>query len=226
MKKILAIVAALVVMGGVACAGDFYNGDIQIQLGYASNKAALEGFLVDKDVKSKQFDLGLETWHLFRPVEIVGVGFMGDFNMGFGTAEKLYDTVGYEDGFSFSLNVAVGPAVGLYLGNVVRLGFNIGYDAGFSFEEPYRFVYDSAYVSGTSYCDVKASYSGLALGLQAKFLPESKVNPVIGWKFVKGAASSYDYYLYDPSDSYSSDTINKKFDFTQNIFYAAISFSW
>lgn len=234
MKKILAMVAALVVMGGVACAGDFYNGDFQIQLGYGFQNVNVEN--TDRAIKSTEFDFGLQTWHLFRPIEMLGVGFMGDFDVGFGTTDNWKETNGvslsntkYDDGLSISLNVGVGPAVGLYLGNVVRFAFNIGYDAGFSYETPINWENNTTNTMG--YTRVEASYSGLALGLQAKFVPESKVNPVIGWKLVKGKASTTSIASYSSGNtngsgaSYSKD-FTYDYDFTQNILYAAISFSW
>lgn len=233
MKKILAMVAALVVMGGVACAGDFYNGDFQIQLGYALNKGTMEDF--PKDVTAKEFDFSLETYHFFRPIEMLGVGFVGGFNVGVGTTDnwKVLGTsdAKYEDGLSASLNFELGPAVALYLGNVVRFGFNVCYDSGWNYETPVNFKYDGYYMELTGHEDYQVSYSGIALGLQAKFVPESKVNPVIGWRLVKGTASSMEVISNVPDPvtgdtSYNTDTIHRKYDFTQNVFYAAISFSW
>ena len=95
MKKILAMVAALVVMGGVACAGDFYNGDFQIQLGYALNKGTMEDF--PKDVTAKEFDFSLETYHFFRPIEMLGVGFVGGFIERKGT-RRLLEAINQIDG--------------------------------------------------------------------------------------------------------------------------------
>ena len=231
MKKILALVSALVVMGGIACAGDFYNGDIQIQLGYGINKATVED--VDKDINSNEFNLGLQSYHFFKPWDIVGFGFMGGFDFGVGKTENWRQMgnmpgITYEDGLSVSLNFNLGPAVAVYLGNIVRFAFNIGFDSGWKFDTPSSYKIDTDYGSGNGYTTIQASYNGLALGLQAKFLPNSKVNPVVGWRMVKGSADSVAYVHYIPgaSNSYDDGTSNKKFDFTQNVLYAAISFSW
>lgn len=231
MKKILALVAALMVMGGVACAGDFYNGDIQIQFGYGINKATVQD--VDKDINADEFAMGLQSYHLFKPWDIVGFGFMGGFNFGVGKTENWkvlgnIPNVTYDDAVSVSLNFEFGPAVGLYLGNVVRFGFNIGYNAGWNFKEPSNYRYQSGYSQIYGYTNLNASYSGISLGLQAKFLPNSVVNPVIGWRFVKGLGDKVETITYNSSYSIPSktETLNKKFDLTQNVLYAAISFSW
>ena len=227
MKKILAFVSALIVMGGVACAGDFYNGDIQIQLGLGLNKATIED--VSKDIDAKEFNFGLQSWHLFKPLDMLGVGFMGGFNIGAGKTENWKEPgnvsgITYEDGMSASFNYEIGPAVGLYLANIVRFGFNIGYNAGLDFETPSNYEIKDADIKG--YTNVSAFYSGISLGLQAKFFPESKVNPVVGWRFVKGSADTVEITSYATGSDYNSDSYNKKYDFTQNVLYAAISFSW
>ena len=232
MKKLLVLIAALFIAGGSLVAGDFYNGDIQIQLGYATNKANIED--VDKSVDSKEFDFGLETYHFFKPLDMLGVGFMGGFDVGVGKTENWKDIYGidsdisYEDGLSVSLNVDIGPAVALYLGNIVRFAFNIGYTSGWKFDTPSAYTVDSKYISGNGYTTVQASYNGFALGLQAKFLPNCKVNPVVGWRMVKGFADSVDYVTSTPGSSgrYDDGTLDQKFDLTQNVIYAALSFSW
>lgn len=232
MKKILALFSALIVMGGISFAGDFYNGDIQIQLGYGNNKATIQDF--NKDINAKEFNLGLQSYHLFKPWDIVGFGFMGGFNFGIGQTENWRQRgnvpgVTYEDSISASLNFEFGPAIGLYIGKIVRLGFNIGYNAGWNFKEPSNYKYKIGYSQANGYTNLNASYSGVSLGLQAKFLPNSKVNPVIGWRFVKGSADKFEATTYD-SEAYnnhsSTETISKTFDLTQNVLYAAISFSW
>ena len=231
MKKIFALVAALVVMGGVACAGDFYNGDIQIQFGYGINKATVQD--VNKDINANEFAMGLQSYHLFKPWDIVGFGFMGGFNLGVGKTENWremgnFPGVTYEDAISVSFNFEIGPAIGLYLGNVVRFGFNIGYNAGWNFKEPSNYRYTQRYSEVYGYTNLNTGYSGLSLGLQAKFLPNSVVNPVVGWRFVKGFSDEINVISYSSaSTSHStSEKLNKKFDLTQNVLYAAISFSW
>jgi hypothetical protein len=236
MKKLVAVLAAAVLAGGAIFAGDFYNGDIQLQAGVGFDTVKAED--LDRTIKGTIFDFGVESWHLFKPIDLIGVGFSVGFNGGIGATEQWplpYSGFGVEvkplNGLSGNFNFAIGPAVGLYLGNVVRFGVNFGFDAGFSIDEPLAYEYEvsTGYYSsssGTARATVFAAYSGIDFGIQAKFLPESVVNPVIGWRLVKGSASSYDYSVSQPGDTYENGTMYRKYDFTQNVLYVALSFSW
>ncbi len=240
MKKLVAVLAAAVLAGGAIFAGDFYNGDIQLQAGVGFDTVKAED--LDRTIKGTIFDFGVESWHLFKPIDLIGVGFSVGFNGGVGATEKwsssYYSGFGMEvkpqNGLSANFNFNIGPAVGLYLGNVVRFGVNFGFNAGFSFDEPsvYEYEYSTGYYStntGTARTSIWASYSGIDFGIQAKFLPESVVNPVIGWRIVKGSASSFDYSVSMPDsddNKYDTGTMYRKYDFTQNVLYVALSFSW
>ena len=231
MKKLVALVAAIFIAGGSIFAGDFYNGDIQIQLGGAFNKATIQD--LDKSISSKEFDFGLETYHRFKPLKMLGVGFMGGLKCGVSSTDNWKNLgndpyVTYDNGLSVSLNFNIGPAVAYYLGNIVRFAFNIGYNSGWKFDTPSSYNIKTNFFSGNGYTTIQTSYNGFALGLQAKFLPNSKVNPVVGWRMVKGFADSVDYVISTPGSSrrYDDGTLNQKFDLTQNVIYAALSFSW
>ena len=238
MKKLVAVLAAAVLAGGAIFAGDFYNGDIQLQAGIGFDTVKAEDH--DRTIKGTIFDFGVESWHLFKPIDLIGVGFSVGFNGGIGATEQWplpYSGYGVEvkplNGLSANFNFNIGPAVGLYLGNVVRFGINFGYNAGINFDQPVSYEYDfsDGYSSqkGTAATSIWASYSGIDFGIQAKFLPESVVNPVIGWRIVKGSASSFDYSMstpYSDDNKYDTGTMYRKYDFTQNILYVALSFSW
>lgn len=243
MKKLVAVLAAAVLAGGAIFAGDFYNGDIQLQAGVGFDTVKAEDH--DRTIKGTIFDFGVESWHLFKPIDLIGVGFSVGFNGGVGATEKWpapnfgpSAEVNTQNGLSANFNFNIGPAVGLYLGNVVRFGINFGYNAGFSFDEPSVYEYEVNYSfggysagtsKGTSRTSIWASYSGIDFGIQAKFLPESVVNPVVGWRIVKGSASSFDYSVSMPDsddNKYDTGTMYRKYDFTQNILYVALSFSW
>ncbi len=240
MKKLVAVLAAAILAGGAIFAGDFYNGDIQLQAGVGFDTVKADE--LDRTIKGTIFDFGVESWHLFKPIDLIGVGFSVGFNGGIGATEKWpapnfepFAEVKPQNGLSGNFNFAIGPAVGLYLGNVVRFGVNFGFDAGFSIDEPLVYEYEENYSlgsysagtsKGTARTSIWASYSGIDFGIQAKFLPESVVNPVIGWRIVKGSASSFDYSVSQPDDTYKNGTMYRKYDFTQNVLYAALSFSW
>ena len=224
MKKICLLVASLVIAGGSLFAGDFYNGDVQFQAGLGLNKVIIED--EPKDITSKEFNLGIQSYHLFKPIDLVGVGFMAGFNGGVGKTDNwksLGNNATNEDSLAVSLNFEIGPAVGLYLGNIVRIGFNIGYNTGWSFNTPENFKISS----GNGYTNISTSYNGLSLGLQGKFFPNSRVNPVIGWRLVKGFSDSVEIIKGgNARKSYKMDTYSYKFDLTQNVIYAALALSW
>ena len=231
MKKLVAVLAAAVLAGGSIFAGDFYNGDVQLQFGVGIDSITVQD--ADQKIGATLFDMGIESWHLFRPIELIGVGFSVGGNFGVGPTDKwnyrlLGTTVqGSQNGVSLNCNFDIGPAVAIYLGKVVRFGLNFGFNAGLSFDQPFVYEYKSRYSSGTGSVSVFGTFSGIDLGLQAKFLPDSVVNPVVGWRFVSGSANSYTYEVSSfGSGSSSAGTVNRKYEFIQNVLYAALSFSW
>lgn len=232
MKKLVGLLAALVLAGGSIFAGDFYNGDIQIQLGFALDKATAED--IDAAINAKVFNGGIESWHLFKPVDMFGVGLMAGFNAGVGKTDRWSTTLtgfgdtnskmelkGNKDGLSWNLNFNIGPAVAFYAGDIVRIGANFGFATGFNFDEPYKAEFNTENIRGSTSASFKASYTGFTTGVQAKFFPDFFINPVIGWRFIRGTSKSVDYNV----GSFKS-SLNKKYTFTQNVIYAALAFSW
>ncbi len=230
MKKLVAVLAAAVLAGGAIFAGDFYNGDIQIQLGAGFDSVKVED--VDDRVKATIVDFGLESWHLFKPIDLLGVGFSVGFNGGIGPTDKMLN--GTDNGMSANFNFNIGPAAAIYLGKIVRFGLNFGFATGFNFDQPViaktkitvgSRSYESNYTS-----EVWSKFTGIDFGLQAKFFPESVVNPVVGWRLVTGSNKEYTvnnhyYSTLSGSNSHLED-VNGKYRFTQNVLYAALSFSW
>ena len=212
MKKLIAAAAALVLAGGVFFAGDFYNGDIQLNLGVGFGNVKV-GENKDSLTKSTIADFGVESWHLFRPIDLLGVGFMVGLNGGIGGTRLDVDVLDVS-GVALNFNFVIGPAVGVYLGNV-RLGATFGFNAGLNADVLDMESWDEKTHHLTTSYD--SGYAGFIFELQAKFFPNSKVNPVVGWKIVKGF----------------SDTVNINdrrflgdYDFTQNTLYIALSFNW
>lgn len=241
MKKLVAILAAAVLAGGSIFAGDFYNGDVQLQLGVGFDEVKIQD--INKPVKATLVDFGLETWHLFRPIELVGVGFSVGFNGGLGPTDRwsfplggLTEIQGNNDGLSANFNFNIGPAAAIYLGKVVRFGLNFGLNTGINYDMP--FFYSGKIKEGNSEktynssISILASYVGINFGLQAKFFPESVVNPVIGWRLSTGSTSEYFASVISSGSSSSSKssssdkTYDGKYEFTQNVIYLALSFSW
>ena len=227
MKKLVVVLVAAVLAGGAIFAGDFYNGDIQIQNGVGFDSVKVEN--VDERVKATIVDFGLESWHLFKPIDLVGVGFSVGFNGGLGPTDKMMN--GTDSGISANFNFNIGPAAAIYLGKIVRFGLNFGFATGFNYDEP---VIAKNVGSGThdvsDSLEIWSKFTGIDFGLQAKFFPESVVNPVVGWRLVTGSNKEYtvNYHYYSTlsgSNSHLED-INEKYRFTQNVLYVALSFSW
>lgn len=201
MKRFVALVSALILAGGMIFAGRFYNGDVQLQMGVGFGSTSIQDY--DNPVTSTVADFAFESWHLFRPIELLGVGFMTGSNFGVGKSKYLSDEDKWDSGGSINVNFTIGPAVGVYLGNVVRLAATLGLDAGLNFD----FV-SPIFSSG---------YLGVNAELQAKFFPGFIVNPVVGWRMVSGFAD-------DVTVNFHTEFV--KYSFVQNVLYFAFSFSW
>lgn len=201
MRRFVALVSALILAGGMIFAGRFYNGDVQLQMGVGFGSTSIQDY--DNPVTSTVADFAFESWHLFRPIELLGVGFMAGSNFGVGESKYLSDEDKWDSGGSINVNFTIGPAVGVYLGNVVRLAATLGLDAGLNFD----FV-SPVFSSG---------YLGVNAELQAKFFPGFIVNPVVGWRMVSGFADDVTVNLH---------TEFVKYSFVQNVLYFAFSFSW
>lgn len=231
MKKLVAVLAAAILTGSMIFAGDFYNGDIQIQLGAGFDNVAAQD--VNEKISAKVFNGGIETWHLIKPVDMFGVGLMAGFNAGIGKTDRWSTTIsglgaegkitmqGNLDGLSWNYCFNVGPAVGFYIGDIVRIGGTFGFATGYNFDEPYKAQFNLANQQGQTSACFKSSFTGFSAGAQAKFFPDFFINPILGWRFVKGFSDSVDYNI----GSYKS-TLSKEYTFTQNVIYAALSFSW
>lgn len=229
MKKILTIIASLILISGVSFAGDFYNGDIQFQLGAGLNTTEIQD--MEDNLNAKEVVFGIQTWHLFNPVDILGVGFMAGFNFGFGPTEQIEMYTPYgkkkgnQTGASVTYNFELGPAIGIYLGNVVRFGANICYSYGYNYDMPFNYKDKDAdfYISSS----VHSEFDGISTGVQAKFLPNKKCNPIIGWKFLRGFSNTVGSEVSSSVSAFeSSEEFSYEYTFTQNIIYAGVGISW
>jgi len=229
MKRLVTIIASLIIVSGAAFAGDFYNGDIQFQFGLGLDSTRIED--MDDDITAKEGVFGMQSWHLFKPASFIGLGFMGGFNIGVGPTEQLERNVGFgkvkgnTTGVSISTNFEFGPAIGIYLGDVVRFGANVGYTSGFNYDMPFNYEDKDNHKYYTS--SIYADYIGFTTGIQAKFLPNKKCNPIIGWKLVKGYSNTItNKWMSSESRLESERELSYKYDFTQNIIYAGVGISW
>ena len=238
MKKVIGVFAALCVMAGSVFARGAYDGDIQLHLGVGLDSATMEksesftGYTakVNTEVSSITFDFDLSTWHLFNFNDVFGLGFVVGFNGGIGgttkmawkSSDPLGNTVSGQmkekDLFlAAHFNGIIGPAVGINLGNVVKFDIGLGLAYGFG-------MFSSEYLDegGDGYSRTKDMYiiGGVGFGaeVQAKFVPNSPVSPVIGYRFAVIPTKSYTKNF----EKYDVDSVN----YFNNEIYVGISFNW
>ena len=232
MKKVIGAVVSLFLMVGAAFARGAYDGDIQLHLGVGFDSAKLEkseemysGYVAKttSEEASATFDFDIATWHLFNFNDVFGLGFVVGFNGGVGGTTKMRTSVTVngtevsssnvpsEDlGFAAHFNGIIGPAVGIKLGNVVKFDIGLGLAYGFS-------VF--SYQRTTSYL-----LGGVGFGaeVQAKFVPNSPVSPVIGYRFAYIPGQEFTQVSGGETTVYSCDVA----DYVSNEIYVGITFNW
>ena len=230
MKKVIGAVVSLFLMVGAAFARGAYDGDIQLHLGVGFDSAKLSeemysGYVAKTTYEeaSATFDFDIATWHLFNFNDVFGLGFVVGFNGGVGGTTKMRTSVTVngtevsssnvpsEDlGFAAHFNGIIGPAVGIKLGNVVKFDIGLGLAYGFS-------VF--SYQRTTSYL-----LGGVGFGaeVQAKFVPNSPVSPVIGYRFAYIPGQEFTQVYGGETTVYSCDVA----DYVSNEIYVGITFNW
>ena len=232
MKKVIGAVVSLFLMVGAAFARGAYDGDIQLHLGVGFDSAKLEkseemysGYVAKNtsEEASATFDFDIATWHLFNFNDVFGLGFVVGFNGGVGGTTKMrtsvtvngteassYNVPSEDLGFAAHFNGIIGPAVGIKLGNVVKFDIGLGLAYGFS-------VF--SYQRTTSYL-----LGGVGFGaeVQAKFVPNSPVSPVIGYRFAYIPGQEFTQVYGGETTVYSCDVA----DYVSNEIYVGITFNW
>ncbi len=235
MKKLIALATSIVLLCSAVFARDIYDGDIEFHFGVGFDTVDVDcrylGERVNESFGAKEGVFGMQSWHLFKPVDVIGLGFMAGYNLGVGVTDKIEmgGLKGNKTGYSVSFNGEFGPAIGLYLGDVVRFGGSVGLTYGFNSDMPFK--YDDSTEDGT--VTFYTNYIGFTTNLQAKFLPNNKCNPIIGWKLINAyndqVSISTSGSLYSSSLSSFGDFIRDysgDYYFTQNIFYIGLGISW
>ena len=242
MKKVIGVFAALCVMAGSVFARGAYDGDIQLHLGVGLDSAAMEksesftGYTakVNTEVSSITFDFDLSTWHLFNFNDVFGLGFVVGFNGGIGGTTKMAwkssDSLGNtvsgqmkeKDLFlAAHFNGIIGPAVGIKLGNVVKFDIGLGLAYGFSV-----FSYEVTTTDGYSVSTATTAnlLGGVGFGaeVQAKFVPNSPVSPVIGYRFAYIPGKEGTTVFHGETTVTSCDVA----DYVNNEIYVGITFNW
>ena len=212
MKKIAALLSVLLLSCSLSFARGIYNGDIQFPLGFGAERVVINENTTSP-VKAAVFGAGIETWHLFKPLPFMGVGFKAGLDAEIGLSEYMEQ----KGGLAGDVFLNFGPAVGFYLGKVVRLAASFGFSTGLNIE---TLSYSK---DASSYDMVMGFLQGFDVEIQAKFVPDFFINPVIGWRLTRGYADSY----YSATNKSTTGTkVSQGYGFTQNVFYIALSFSW
>lgn len=181
MKKIIGIMVSLGVMAGAAFAKVNYMGDVQLHLGVGIDATNIK---ITDDMEQKAasaaFDIDVASWNLFGLNDMLGVGFMVGLGGGFGGCTKTTAESGgfsYEDTdpntSAFSFRGLVGPAVGINVGDIVRVNVALGLSFG---------VMNLVFKDNN---DMSLTVGGVGFGAeaQAKLFPNKRFSPVAGYRF-------------------------------------------
>ena len=124
-------------------------------------------------------------------------------------------------GFAAHFNGIIGPAVGIKLGNVVKFDIGLGLAYGFSV-----FSYEVTTTDGYSVSTATTAnlLGGVGFGaeVQAKFVPNSPVSPVIGYRFAYIPGKECTTVSRGETTVHSCDVA----DYVSNEIYVGITFNW
>ncbi|MBD5406814.1 MAG: hypothetical protein HDR56_04255 [Treponema sp.] len=142
-----------------------YSGDFQVNLGYRGATCAYY---------AGGFYIGGANYNLFNINKVFSLGFF----------EVLSGSIGSLVGCDF----IIGPAIGLYVANAVKLQAGFGFATGF---DDGIIEYDEKYIYSFPW--------GVAFQIMAKFLPSKRVSPIITFQYEYKEGEYYynDYYDND-----------------------------
>lgn len=191
MKKIIGIMVSLSVMAGAAFAKVNYMGDVQLHLGVGIDATNIK---ITDDMEQKAasaaFDIDVASWNLFGLNDMLGVGFMVGLGGGFGGCTKTSMDDGrfsYEDTdpntSAFSFRGLVGPAVGINVGEIVRVNVALGLSFG---------VVSLVNKDDSDFADTMGGV-GFGAEAQAKLFPKKRFSPVAGYRFAFIGSDKYTY---------------------------------
>lgn len=147
-----------------------YSGDFQVKIGYRGATCYGHG--------ASGFYLGGANYNLFNINKVFSVGFF----------EEVSGSLGPLSGFDF----VIGPAIGLYVANAVKLQAGIGATVGFEEGNP------------NTDEEIFGGFAGFALQIMAKFLPSKRISPIAAFQYDwKTGIYEYSYYYRDDERGYA-----------------------
>ena len=224
MKKLAIILAGL-----LACASAFakpaYNGDLQVHVGVGFDSFAFsytdEVFPITGGAEAILFNLDAQSWNLFELNDLISVGFMVGTDFGWGGATRVTG-LGYSSTNSsnckdaFHWNIIAAPAIAFSFKPVkiqCSLGFAVGLLPGFGTE----------FQGFKSYTSFPVTF-GVVTEVQAKFFPDKKFSPLVGYRIQWTGASRVSLYDRDSKEQESYSTNNGYF--SSGVLYLGASLNW
>ncbi|MBP5520509.1 MAG: hypothetical protein J6X84_08030 [Treponema sp.] len=196
MKRLVSFLSVALVGLSMAFARGTYAGDVQFHVGLDLTEVKIES--QNYELKKDSFAFDVATWHLFALNDVIRLGFTASLDGIAGNNQLAYD-------------FNVGPAIGFDLGNVVRFGATIGLNVGGQVSS-----------EGIDYVNVFSELLGATFGVQAKFIPQSKVSPLIGYRFVSSFANNYDV----EGTHVTKYNVKENLNFYENVFYTGLSINF
>lgn len=183
MKKLItgiAVAMATALIGSAAFAIE-YDGDVQVNLGIRIT--SLSSDESDETDGSASFPtFGIENYNLFKLNDIFSAGFMESIN--FGTPIFIDDDT--------SIKFLVGPAASAKLGSIVKFQAGAGLAIAKVKAQGEKQEGDSSLFHADYYDEYSFTGIGFGLDLQAKFLPQSKISPLVGFRYTYITSGKYD----------------------------------
>ena len=217
MKRIISTLLTAFLLTGTIFAEKKYSGDVQILGGLSIDDYQIkkEGTLY---ADSLLFDLSVESWHFFKINSVLDAGFMAGINAGIG-GTTLYKINSYsvpQDslGVAYHVNAITGPAIALSVKDVVRFNIAVGLDVSYLNLISYTESDDPV----VNYC----TPLGFALEAQAKFTPNKKVSPIVGYRITTNFGNEFANLSNGTNTPVQVDSLAV----VTNTIFAGISFNW
>ncbi|MBQ1726307.1 MAG: hypothetical protein II039_02860 [Treponema sp.] len=203
MKRLFFLVFCLAILLSSGLAYAEYDGDLQLNAGYAHLSVSRDDRNVDDSESSENFALGFSNHNLWSISDLFSVGFMEKLDFSFG------DLSGDEDKFCFEIGVLCGPSVGFSINQNISVILGAG------------FVVGGAAFSGEEDSSVDWVGFGGGTDLQVKFLASKFVSPVIGFSWLHFSSDEITLTISEHSYDFAVDT-------TTNVFraYAGVSLNF
>lgn len=188
MKRLFSLVFCLAILLSSGLAYAEYDGDLQLNTGYAHLSVSRDDKKGYDSESSDNFSLGFSNHNLWSISDMFSVGFMEKLDFSFG------DLTGDEDKFCFEIGVLCGPSVGFSINQNISVILGAG------------FVVGGAAFSGEEDSSVDWVGFGGGTDLQVKFLASRFVSPIIGFSWLHFSSDEITLTISEHSYDFAVDT--------------------